>query len=372
MSFRLERVLGTSLIMSTLICDSVSFAKSVLLRQFSNVCGYRIRRSNIIDDTCGYGIHHSNIIDDTCGYAVPRSNIVLKLALFIGTVFTLINIGRKIKSLRNETTEMRPSTQEDVSEEENDNNNAASTLKEFYERKFDNLGMEIQLLQSENSRLRATLMEKENLFDQMAADIDGLRRRVIDNFKGKMEERSPLPSGSFQEEEDDFLDLLGQTMNDLNENDFPKPSLLEDCRRNNIYESVLTLRRRMDALDQENHQLKKENTEREQKIDDLERKVLGFVKENENIKTEFEKEVNGLKHRLSSQQDMSREKDVQVERFKKEVTEKEERIEDLEKEVQKLADEKNAVKNEWESKVRHLMQELSQLHLRKDRQIANV
>ncbi|XP_066990867.1 tropomyosin-like [Macrobrachium rosenbergii] len=299
--------------MSTFICDIVSFAKFVLLRQFPNICGYGTRRSNIIDDTCGY--------------VIPRCNIVLKLALFIGTVFTLINIDRKIKSLRNGTTELRrPKHKDDNDEHNNDNNSAVSALKEFYERKFDDLGMEIQLLQSENSRLRATLMEKEDLFDQMAADTDGLRRKVIENFKGRMEQRSPLPSRSFQEEEDDF--------------------------------SVLTLRQRMDRLDQENHQLRKENTEHEAKIEDLEKEVVDFVKQNENIKTEFEKERGEIKNELESKirhlmQDLSdihMRMDRQFEMCKHEVIEKDEKIQDLEKEIQKLAEEKMEVKTKWKAK----------------------
>ncbi|XP_064098287.1 cingulin-like [Macrobrachium nipponense] len=355
-----------------------------LLRQIANICGCGERSSDIIDDTRGYGIPRSNIFNDNCSYAFRHSNIILKLALFLGTVFTLYNIGRKILSLWNGTPEL---TSPDVSEViqntidiPEDINNAVSTLKEVYDKNLETVEVEMELVRSENSRLRATLLEKENLFDQMTENIDSLRRRVIQDFEGRMNrldyERSQLRMEQLERsrEAEEFQHIIGRLEEQVQ-------ALTEDNRKletenvdkdkvmENLQESNMQCEAMKNGLQQEVRNLSRQNSEMEINVADLTKEKTELEEKMADLGKKFEKEVHDLEQRLSHHQDIIIEKDLEIERLNKEATEKAEMIEELKKQVQSLVEGKKELKIEMEGNIDRLMLEFNNLHTKKDIQI---
>ncbi|XP_064088390.1 uncharacterized protein LOC135202862 [Macrobrachium nipponense] len=361
-----------------------------LLRQIANICGCGEPSSNIIDDTCDYGIPRSNIFNDDCSYAIRHGNIALKLVLFLGTVFTLFNIGRKLISLWNGTPELTlPDVSEGIPDDDDiPGKNAVSALNEVYKKNLENLDVEMELLRGENSRLRATLLEKEILFDEMTENIDSLRRRVIDDFQGRMDrlddknsqlrmeqlERSREAEefeqiiGRFEEEvqalteskrkleteKERQMSDLKEKIRDLQVENMDKDKVIENLNGNNIQCEEIKNR-----LQGEVRNLGRQNTEMEINMAHLKKEKTEVEKKMADLGKEFEKEVHDLEHRLSNYQDIIIEKDAEIEIFNKEATEKEEKIEALGNIVQNLLEENKKIKNAMEYKINDLSQELS-------------
>ncbi|XP_064115038.1 neurofilament medium polypeptide-like [Macrobrachium nipponense] len=66
-----------------------------------------------------------------------------------------------------------------------------------------------------------------------------------------------------EDDHDEFLEILGQFMNDPTApTEFPRPSLVHGPRRNHVLEVVLAMRGKMDRLSRENEKLQKERLDR--------------------------------------------------------------------------------------------------------------
>ncbi|XP_066952403.1 interaptin-like [Macrobrachium rosenbergii] len=277
-------------------------------------------------------------VNNKCGYGfgnVARGSTGHKLALFCGTLFTLVRLGKKIKSHWKETREPTHNPDDDSGKKE------AAALKEAFDRTVKDHEIEIQILRGENCRLREALKEKEVLYDEMIESIDTLKRRAIENFKGRNEEGgSHLPRNCCQEEEDHFLDILEQTINDPGTADFPNnSSLLQNSRRHNVYELVLSQRRQIEKLAKENGLLKREKLESERNenvINGLENEVLALAEEHRQMKEESERQIRDVTEKLRNLRCENTEKDVQIENIKTENIEQRERMMRSQKELSDL------------------------------------
>ncbi|XP_064115234.1 trichohyalin-like [Macrobrachium nipponense] len=89
-----------------------------------------------------------------------------------------------------------------------------------------------------------------------------------------------------EDDHDEFLEILGQFMNDPTApTEFPRPSLVRGPRRNHVLEAVLAMRGKVDRLSRENEKLQKERLDRLNLTEELQDKK---DIEMNNMRTEIE------------------------------------------------------------------------------------
>ncbi|XP_064079588.1 probable serine/threonine-protein kinase kinX [Macrobrachium nipponense] len=207
--------------------------------------------------------------------------------------------------------------------EQDDDSTEEETVKQDEDSKEEET-VEETVEQEEDSEEKETVDNDDYFTDEerVEQNEDSTEEETIEEYEEDSEEEKEGEKEKPEDEDDhdEFLEILGQFMNDSTaSSEFPRPSLVCGRRRNDVLEAVLAMRWEMDRLARENEKLQKERLDHLNLTEELQNKK---DIEMNNIRTEFESlagENSKLNDALLECKRRERELECQVRKLTEEV-----------------------------------------------------
>ncbi|XP_066980393.1 trichohyalin-like [Macrobrachium rosenbergii] len=154
------------------------------------------------------------------------------------------------------------------------------------------------------------------------------QKEIPENSEGTNGQDS-LVSRSDLDSDFEFLEILVKTIDDPYATEFPRPSLLQNFKRNFVHEIVNVMKKKTERLERENSEYRRIQKENERRVSEnshharrtirnLQKEVAALVEENQKTKSEMEGKIRLLLEERNRLENGNVEKDTKIEYLEKE------------------------------------------------------
>ncbi|XP_064086176.1 uncharacterized protein PF3D7_1120000-like [Macrobrachium nipponense] len=219
--------------------------------------------------------------------------------------------------------------------------------------------------QNENHEIGNSCPRSESVFEDMNAHR--LKRNsAMANMEGSSETNYLMSQRKEEDKDIEFLEILGKLINVPHATEFPKPSLLEDFKRNHIHEMFLGMKRRTERLAREDSALRRmqedndrhqrRSVQRERRIRSLQEEVAALAADNKKTKREMEERLRLLLEERNHLQSENLVKETKIDRLENEKIEDINKIVSLESNLEAMKRQMNALTISLQEKERNFME----------------
>ncbi|XP_064081872.1 trichohyalin-like [Macrobrachium nipponense] len=188
------------------------------------------------------------------------------------------------------------------------------------------------------------------------------------NLEGSSERNSVMSRRREEDEDIEFLEILGKMINLPHATEFPEPSLLKDFKRNHIHEMFLGMKRRterpLERLARENSALRRmqedndrhqrRTVHREKRMRSLQEEVAALAADNIKTKREMEQRLRLLLEERNHLQSENLVKETMIDRLENERREDINKIISLENHLEAMKKQMNALTISLQEKERNI------------------